>query len=344
MDLAYYEDDDDEPNFERSNEYWSENYIGFPRGYQQQRKYKKMNHYIEPPVVQYTNYTSTPVNYSPMSMRKSKSFYTKPAQKPLHPSNEFVAPYVKASYKNNPKAIFDEIIQPNSEGFGGLYLSDLDSATDLALIETAGIGAVLTLMIETEVEFPSFIASKNMKIDDLANYNILPFLNEAFKFIDFYRTQTNVLVHCFAGISRSPTVVMAYIMKHLKCDYDTAFNIVKQVRKEIDPNHGFIEHLRALEEQLLYGRNMNQMPQYANQVAAPQYTQPASLGAIAVPITNAVGVPVNNAVAVPIGGPHAAVANYNMAVPQGARSPNSHMRASYGFMKHSAHSLSSVCQ
>jgi len=35
----------------------------------------------------------------------------------------------------------------------------------------------------------------------------------AFDFIDTHRKNTNVLVHCFVGVSRSATIIIGYIMK-----------------------------------------------------------------------------------------------------------------------------------
>ena len=37
-----------------------------------------------------------------------------------------------------------------------------------------------------------------------------------------------VLVHCLAGISRSPTVVIAYVMHHLRLPIDDAYRYVRR--------------------------------------------------------------------------------------------------------------------
>lgn len=54
----------------------------------------------------------------------------------------------------------------------------------------------------------------------------------------------NVLVHCYAGISRSASIVIAYIMKELNLDFDSAYNLVLRARPVISPNEGFEKQLR----------------------------------------------------------------------------------------------------
>jgi hypothetical protein len=53
-----------------------------------------------------------------------------------------------------------------------------------------------------------------------------------------------VLVHCFAGVSRSASIVIAYIMKEFKMDYKNARSLVSRARKIIEPNYGFERQLQ----------------------------------------------------------------------------------------------------
>ena len=64
-----------------------------------------------------------------------------------------------------------------------------------------------------------------------------------------------VLVHCHRGVSRSATVVIAYMMKFKNIGMLEAFNFVKIQRPIIDPNFGFLIQLQAFEEQILISKH-----------------------------------------------------------------------------------------
>ena len=49
----------------------------------------------------------------------------------------------------------------------------------------------------------------------------------------------NVLIHCHGGVSRSSTVLIAYLMKEFDVTYEQALNYVQSRRSGVDPNEGF---------------------------------------------------------------------------------------------------------
>jgi atypical dual specificity phosphatase len=63
------------------------------------------------------------------------------------------------------------------------------------------------------------------------------------------RTQgAKVLVHCNAGISRAPSVVLLYLIQCKKLSFEDAWALVKGARPGMRPNPGFLAQLRALTE------------------------------------------------------------------------------------------------
>jgi protein-tyrosine phosphatase len=59
-----------------------------------------------------------------------------------------------------------------------------------------------------------------------------------------------VLVHCFAGVSRSTSCVLAYLMKEKKMPFWEALNLVRQRRPIVCPNVGFMRQLQEYEREL----------------------------------------------------------------------------------------------
>ena len=60
-----------------------------------------------------------------------------------------------------------------------------------------------------------------------------------------------MLVHCFAGKSRSTSMVIAYLMVNQGMEYLTAFDLVREKRPSVNPNAGFCTQLRDLGIQLV---------------------------------------------------------------------------------------------
>ena len=75
------------------------------------------------------------------------------------------------------------------------------------------------------------IIRKNITIDDRHTENIRQHFEEAFRFIDDARARNGrVLVHCAMGISRSTTIVIAYMMLRYRMPLDATYAYVKTRR------------------------------------------------------------------------------------------------------------------
>lgn len=62
---------------------------------------------------------------------------------------------------------------------------------------------------------------------------------------------SSVFVHCAAGVSRSASIVIAYLMRKKVMTYERAFRHLRASRPIIDPNNGFRKQLREYEVELI---------------------------------------------------------------------------------------------
>jgi protein-tyrosine phosphatase len=79
------------------------------------------------------------------------------------------------------------------------------------------------------------------------------------KTIGFIRESINqggrVLVHCYAGMSRSVTIAVAYLMQEHQMKMDEALRLIRQKRPYSEPNPGFMKQLAEFERELGFKPN-----------------------------------------------------------------------------------------
>ena len=85
-----------------------------------------------------------------------------------------------------------------------------------------------------------------LDIDDDPNFPINNYFEMSHQFINNAKNNnSNVLVHCRSGHSRSPTIVISYMMKFYGLSFDDAYQFVNNKRK-IFPNYGFIKIMKEI--------------------------------------------------------------------------------------------------
>ncbi|XP_071502217.1 uncharacterized protein [Diadema antillarum] len=135
---------------------------------------------------------------------------------------------------------------------GFLYLGSQQDVMSEECLKRNGINYVLNISKSCPV--PEFLPQTHVhRIPVLDNHTekILPWFDEALEFIDKVRSASgSVIVHCVAGISRSPTVAIAFIMRYLNMNVDEAYKYVKEKRATISPNFNFLGQLLEYEKVL----------------------------------------------------------------------------------------------
>ncbi|KAK1291844.1 Dual specificity protein phosphatase [Acorus calamus] len=83
---------------------------------------------------------------------------------------------------------------------------------------------------------------------DMEDEDLLDYLDVCLDFIDKGRREGSILVHCFAGVSRSAAIITAYLMKTERRSQEDALESLQESCEFVCPNDGFIEQLKMFEE------------------------------------------------------------------------------------------------
>ncbi|KAJ7634647.1 hypothetical protein FB45DRAFT_909436 [Roridomyces roridus] len=125
----------------------------------------------------------------------------------------------------------------------GLWVGDLPSAKETEALKAHNIYSILTAMRGRVTIHETFIRHQIL-LDDTEEADILVHFIPAITFIQAELDKgRGVLVHCQAGMSRSVTIVAAYLMYTQMLDTESALNIIRKARPNIDPNPGFLVQL-----------------------------------------------------------------------------------------------------
>lgn len=140
-----------------------------------------------------------------------------------------------------------------------------DDAHNIALLDSQGVTHVLNL---TTNDFNSQVAQTRqclkIVLQDSLSEDLLSHLKTAIEFIEQARkSQGRILVHCIAGISRSVSVAVAYLMWYRRMSVQDAMNLVQARRECASPNLNFVGQL------MMFGRLLGTEPTSATAGFSP---------------------------------------------------------------------------
>ena len=134
-----------------------------------------------------------------------------------------------------------------------LYLGCRKVAASLRSLKENHISRILNVTSSVPNQFKDLdgFVYKQIAVEDSHEVDMIQHLPEAFCFIEDARNRgERVLVHCHAGMSRSVTVIIAYLMKYHDHTLESAFDFVKQRKRNISPNFSFMGQLIEYESML----------------------------------------------------------------------------------------------
>ena len=140
-----------------------------------------------------------------------------------------------------------------SEILPGLFLGNAIDAENITLLQENRIKSIINISQaipcyhQAELQFDYL----HLPCNDSSQENILQYFPNALESIQMSLSlKQNVLVHCQAGVSRSPSFVIGYLMKYHSKTFDQAYSLVREKRRIINPNFNFLAQLTRYEQML----------------------------------------------------------------------------------------------
>ncbi|PON22615.1 hypothetical protein TGAM01_v208504 [Trichoderma gamsii] len=134
-----------------------------------------------------------------------------------------------------------------------IFIGPVSAASSLSLLQANSISHVLSVGTSPPSKVPG-VAYHRVSVTDSPSSSIMKISGTTCDIIEAALQSNNgtgrILVHCSAGISRSPAVVAAYLMKHHGMSLRTALGQIVRARPQASPNPGFLQELKELELQL----------------------------------------------------------------------------------------------
>lgn len=133
-----------------------------------------------------------------------------------------------------------------------LYISGIGPARKEGFLKEDGFTHVVSVIDSQHLKarIPPGIHHLWIKADDISTERLGPHFSQIAAFIADARESSGnpkVLVHCYAGMSRSAAAVLAALIINEEMRLEDAWREVKLARPIASPNSGFLTELRILE-------------------------------------------------------------------------------------------------
>lgn len=131
----------------------------------------------------------------------------------------------------------------------GLFIGDLTAAQSLRILQDFHIKNIVSVLKHSYPLHPGF-NHLSVPIDDTEKTNICEWFDSVAGWIQARLDDPDghgVLIHCVAGVSRSTTLLAAYLMKAYRLTADEAVGFIASKRPQVQPNDFFFHQLEMYE-------------------------------------------------------------------------------------------------
>lgn len=126
-----------------------------------------------------------------------------------------------------------------------IYLGGVGAAYSYTELKDKGVTHIISALLGFGEIYPGDFVYKTYHLQDETYEDIFKHFNDCSDYIHetLKNPEHRVLIHCMQGISRSTSLLVAYMIKYHHIKVDDAINYIKLNRPIIKPNDGFREQL-----------------------------------------------------------------------------------------------------
>ena len=126
----------------------------------------------------------------------------------------------------------------------GIYLGNVDNAYNDAHLSALGVTHILNAAAQAENKHEGQFKYLKISLIDTDEEDLFPHFEKAIAFIDEALQDGKVLVHCMSGMSRSASMVGAWLIRKQGLEFQEALDLMQEKRPIVQPNEGFCEQLK----------------------------------------------------------------------------------------------------
>ena len=132
-----------------------------------------------------------------------------------------------------------------------IYIGDVYDAHNIDKLNELNIKNVISAVMGFQEIYTPDFNHLCLSLIDNEEQNIIHYFDITYHFIDNILSknissatkQNKILIHCICGVSRSTTILLAYLIKKYKYTPQQALDLVKKKRNIVNPNNNFMNQL-----------------------------------------------------------------------------------------------------
>jgi protein-tyrosine phosphatase len=159
------------------------------------------------------------------------------------------------AFKGLKKVKLDSIIftskSPIDHIVDNIYLGDFRAADNIELLTKMEITHIINCADNIPEQFPTQFNYLPLKLKDDKKQDLTEAIQRSLEFIHQSDVENKkVFIHCKQGVSRSCSIVVAYLISSKNMSYDEAIEVILKERNVVLPNPNFESQLRKFEEMI----------------------------------------------------------------------------------------------